>query len=109
KKGLSSSPSNTAEYPALVTAWDNVRAQKQLLSEVFGIDRVACVYGWSMGAQQAYHWAAAFPDQVDRIIAICGSAKTSVHNKEKWLGKTEQVRSVLLPTGFLVHGQRSPN
>ncbi|NBS40782.1 MAG: hypothetical protein EBS73_16335, partial [Betaproteobacteria bacterium] len=38
-------------------------------------------YGWSMGAQQAYHWAAAFPDQVDRIIAICGSAKTSVHNK----------------------------
>lgn len=79
--GLSSSPSNTAEYPALVTAWDNVRAQKQLLSEVFGIERVACVYGWSMGAQQAYHWAAAFPDEVDRIIAICGSAKTSVHNK----------------------------
>ena len=79
--GLSSSPSNTTEYPTLVTAWDNVQAQKRLLSEVFGIDRVACVYGWSMGAQQAYHWAAAFPDEVDRIIAICGSSNTSVHNK----------------------------
>ena len=79
--GLSSSPSNTTEYPTLVTAWDNVQAQKRLLSEVFGIERVACVYGWSMGAQQAYHWAAAFPDEVDRIIAICGSSNTAVHNK----------------------------
>ena len=29
--GLSSSPSNTTEYPTLVTAWDNVQAQKRLL------------------------------------------------------------------------------
>ena len=34
-----------------------------------------------MGAQQAYHWAAAFPDAVERIIAICGSARTAVHNQ----------------------------
>jgi homoserine O-acetyltransferase/O-succinyltransferase len=79
--GLSSSPSNTADYPTLVTAWDNVHAQKRLLAEVFGVERVACVYGWSMGAQQAYHWAAAFPGAVERIIAICGSAKTAVHNQ----------------------------
>lgn len=79
--GLSSSPSNTADYPALVTAWDNVHAQKRLLAEVFGVARVACVYGWSMGAQQAYHWAAAFPGDVERIVATCGSAKTAVHNQ----------------------------
>ena len=79
--GLSSSPSNTPDYPALVTSWDNVHAQKRLLSDVFGIERVGCVYGWSMGAQQAYHWAAAFPGDVDRIVAICGSAKTAVHNQ----------------------------
>lgn len=79
--GLSSSPSNTPDYPALVTTADNVRAQKRLLAEVFGIARVAGVYGFSMGAQQAYHWAALFPEAVDRAIVVCGSAKTSVHNK----------------------------
>ncbi len=79
--GLSSSPSNTPDYPALVTTADNVRAQKRLLEEVFGIARVAGVYGFSMGAQQAYHWAALFPDAVERAIVVCGSARTSVHNK----------------------------
>jgi homoserine O-acetyltransferase len=34
-----------------------------------------------MGAQQAYHWAAAFPDAVSRIVVNCGSARTSVHNR----------------------------
>jgi homoserine O-acetyltransferase len=27
---------------------------------VFGSERVALVYGFSMGAQQAFHWAALF-------------------------------------------------
>jgi len=79
--GLSSSPSNTPDYPGLVTTADNVRAQKRLLQEVFGVEHVACVYGFSMGAQQAYHWAALFPEAVERAIVVCGSAKTSVHNK----------------------------
>ena len=79
--GLSSSPSNTPDYPARVTSWDNVQAQKRLLSDQFGIEQVACVYGFSMGAQQAYHWAACFPDRVERIVAVCGTARTSVHNQ----------------------------
>jgi homoserine O-acetyltransferase len=79
--GLSSSPSNTAPWPRLVTAWDNVAAQRRLLSAVFGVERVHAVYGWSMGAQQAYHWAAAFPDAVQRIVVNCGSARTSTHNR----------------------------
>jgi homoserine O-acetyltransferase len=79
--GLSSSPSNTPGWPGLVTAWDNVRAQRRLLREQFGIERLACVYGWSMGAQQAYHWAAMFPGVVERIVVNCGSARTSVHNR----------------------------
>ncbi|MFC3675049.1 alpha/beta fold hydrolase [Ferrovibrio xuzhouensis] len=79
--GLSSSPSNTADYPLLVTAWDNVQAQRRLLTEAFGIDTLACVYGWSMGAQQAYHWSALFPDAVQRAVINCGSARTAEHNK----------------------------
>ncbi|HTC12556.1 MAG TPA: alpha/beta fold hydrolase [Acetobacteraceae bacterium] len=79
--GLSSSPSNTAGYPLLVTVYDNVHAQRRLLREVFGIERLACVYGWSMGALQTYHWAALFPDAVDRAVVNCGVARTSVHNQ----------------------------
>ncbi|WP_375456854.1 alpha/beta fold hydrolase [uncultured Methylobacterium sp.] len=79
--GLSSSPSNTPGWPGLVTAWDNVHAQRRLLSELWGIGRLHAVYGWSMGAQQAYHWAALFPDAVARAIVVCGSARTAVHNR----------------------------
>ena len=64
-----------------VTSWDNVAAQRRLLREVFGVERLHCVYGWSMGAQQAYHWAAAYPAEVARAVVLCGSARTAVHNQ----------------------------
>jgi len=79
--GLSSSPSNTAGYPGLVTVADNVGAQRRMLAEAFGVARLACVYGWSMGGLQAYHWAALFPDAVDRVVVNCGVARTAVHNR----------------------------
>lgn len=77
--GLSSSPSNTPDFPE-VTTYDNVMLQRQMLVELFGIDRLRLVYGWSMGAQQAYHWGALFGDAVERIVVNCGSAKTAPHN-----------------------------
>jgi homoserine O-acetyltransferase len=77
--GLSSSPSNTPDFPQ-VTTYDNVMLQRQMLLELWGIDRLKLVYGWSMGAQQAYHWGALFGEAVDRIVVNCGSAKTAPHN-----------------------------
>ena len=83
--GLSSSPSNTpagygrARFPG-VTLYDNVTSQHRLLTEQFGIERIAMVTGWSMGGQQTYHWGSLFPDMVERIVPICGSAKTARHN-----------------------------
>jgi homoserine O-acetyltransferase len=83
--GLSTSPSNV-DFPydagrfPLVTPYDNVMAQRRLLHEQFDVDKICLVYGWSMGAQQAYHWGALFPDAVERICALCGSARTSPHN-----------------------------
>ena len=84
--GLSTSPSNLAEpfglgRNPLFTHWDNVHTQERLLREKFGITRLALVYGWSMGGQQALHWGALFPDRVERICAVCTSARTSAHNK----------------------------
>ncbi len=79
--GLSTSPSNygDAAFPQ-VTTYDNVVQQRRLLGELFGVDRVKLCYGWSMGAQQAYHWAALFGESVERIVVNCGSARTAPHN-----------------------------
>jgi homoserine O-acetyltransferase len=78
--GLSTSPSNYDGAFPQITTYDNVMQQRRLLNEVFGVDRVKLVYGWSMGAQQAYHWAALFGERVERIVVNCGSARTALHN-----------------------------
>ena len=83
--GLSSSPSNTPEpyngprFPR-ITAYDNVRLQHRLITDVFGIETLPLVTGWSMGALQTFHWGALYPDMVQRIAPFCGSAKCSRHN-----------------------------
>jgi homoserine O-acetyltransferase/O-succinyltransferase len=84
--GLSSSPSNCshcglAEQGFWFTHFDNVRAQEALLRTVLGIEQLALVYGWSMGAQQAYHWGMVYGDRVSRIAALCGTARTTDHNR----------------------------
>jgi len=84
--GLSTSPSNLerrlpdGSLPVF-THVDNVNAQRRMLDDRFGITRLELAYGWSMGAQQALHWGALFPNSVQRIVAICGCARTSPHNK----------------------------
>ena len=83
--GLSSSPSNTpppygqARFPG-VTVHDNVTLQHRLMTEKLGVEKIALVTGWSMGAQQTFQWGCLYPDIVERILPICGSAKTSRHN-----------------------------
>jgi homoserine O-acetyltransferase len=82
--GLSSSPSNTpapydrARFPA-ITIQDNVRAQHRLLTERFDVQRIQLAIGGSMGAFQAYQWALAYPQLVERIAPCCGAARVSPH------------------------------
>ncbi len=83
--GRSSSPSQGG--PALqaggwpVSHADNVRAQRRLLEEGFGVESPALIYGWSMGAQQAYHWGVLEPERSQRLCCICGTARTTPHNR----------------------------
>ena len=82
--GVSTSPSNAVSGVAgsrfpLVTIHDNVVLQHRLLTEHLGVRRIALAVGWSMGGQQAYDWAASFPELVDRMACICGAAKTAPH------------------------------
>ena len=85
--GLSSSPSNTPapqdgpRFPS-INVYDNVIAQHALLTGKFGIEKIRLVAGFSMSAQQAFHWGARYPQMVEAIAPICGSARTSRHN---WL------------------------
>ncbi|MFO8239016.1 MAG: alpha/beta fold hydrolase, partial [Prochlorococcaceae cyanobacterium] len=83
--GASSSPSHgamgLAEQGWVVDHRDNVAAQRRLLVEGFGVERPALIYGWSMGAQQAYRWAVDHPGLVERICCVCGTARTSPHNR----------------------------
>ncbi len=104
--GLSTSPSNLPEPFGLgrvpiFTHWDNVHAQARLLREVFGIERIRLVYGWSMGGQQALHWGAIFPERVETICAVCTSARTSPHNKVF----LEGIRAVLQADGSYRDGR----
>ena len=85
--GLSSSPSNASapfagsSFPS-ITIFDSIRAQYELVTEVFEISEVKLVIGFSMGGLQAYHWAAMYPTMVQNFIPICGTSKCSAHN---WL------------------------
>ncbi|KAF1810055.1 homoserine acetyltransferase family protein [Eremomyces bilateralis CBS 781.70] len=81
--GESTSPSNRPDlgenFPT-VTFADNVHAQYRLLTEKLGVKHAKAVVGWSMGAAQSYQWAVQYPDFMDCIAPICGSAKTAIHN-----------------------------
>jgi homoserine O-acetyltransferase len=82
--GLSTSPHNAKppasgpDFPHVRIA-DDVRAQHRLLTEKFGIDKLALVTGASMGAEQTYEWAVRFPAMVARAAPIAGTARTTPH------------------------------
>ncbi|USQ80303.1 alpha/beta fold hydrolase [Ornithinimicrobium faecis] len=83
--GLSTSPHNTDGEIAMsrfphVRIGDDVRAQEQLLREVFGIEQLALVVGGSMGAQQTWEWAVRFPDKVLRAAPVAGTAQNTPHD-----------------------------
>lgn len=80
--GESSSPSNKRLFPepGELHYEDVIRAHHHLLTEGLGVEQLEAVVGFSMGGQQAYHWAVMYPDFVKRAVGICTSARTSPHN-----------------------------
>jgi homoserine O-acetyltransferase/O-succinyltransferase len=83
--GQSSSPSNTPSpfnrmrFPHF-SILDNVQLQRRLLNEKFGIERIRLVVGRSMGAQLAFQWGSYYPEIVECILPLVGSARTAPHN-----------------------------
>jgi homoserine acetyltransferase len=80
--GESASPSNKQFFPSPgeLRYQDQIHAQYRLLTEHLKITKLEAVVGFSMGGQQAYHWAVMYPEFMKRIVVICSSARTSPHN-----------------------------
>ena len=64
-----------------ITLHDNVRLQHKLVTDTLGLQTLRLVTGCSMGACQAYKWAAQYPDLVRAGAPIAGSARTASNNK----------------------------
>ena len=83
--GFSSSPSNAkapqdaGNFPNIMIG-DDVIAQHELITKVFGISELQLVTGWSMGAEQTYEWAVRYPSMVKRAVPFAGTAKTTPHD-----------------------------
>ncbi len=79
----STGPSSTApdgrpwsdRFP-VVTVEDMVRVQRDAL-RLFGVERIHAAIGGSLGGQQALEWGRAFPDAVDRVVAIGATGRLS--------------------------------
>lgn len=91
--GLSSSPSTTSgPFPEL-TIGDDVAAQRRLVAEHLGLERLALVLGFSMGAQQAYEWAVRYPPAVARLAVFAGHARTTAANELLVTASAEALRT----------------
>ncbi|MBK6658864.1 MAG: alpha/beta fold hydrolase [Proteobacteria bacterium] len=84
--GISTSPHTIdgaqamANFPRIQIG-DDVRAQHKLVTEVFGIEKLALVFGGSMGAQQTYDWAVRYPAMVARAAPLAGYARNTDHDR----------------------------
>lgn len=84
--GRSISPSNSpnnqsAGHFPKISLYDNVQAQKRLLEARFRDAAPALVMGWSMGGMQALQWGCLFPQQVQRVMSVCATARCWPHNQ----------------------------
>ncbi|MBN8444633.1 MAG: homoserine O-acetyltransferase [Gammaproteobacteria bacterium] len=70
----------------VVTITDFVEVQKALLDSL-GINKLYAVIGPSMGSFQAIEWAVRYPDQVERLVPVIGSAEVDAFTAvklERW-------------------------
>lgn len=70
----------------VVTIRDFVNVQKALIDSL-GIKKLHAVIGPSMGSMQAIDWAIAYPDMVERMVSVIGTAESDawlVAGLEKW-------------------------
>lgn len=81
--GVSSSPSNTPDFPGITTR-DMVNSEHELLTKHLNISHLYAVMGISMGGMQTYEWLVAYPGFMDKAVPIVGSPKLSFYDLLLW-------------------------
>jgi len=82
---LSSSPSNTPPptiklVPPCHSPGQRLRTAK-LVTGHFGIEKLALVTGWSMGAGQTCHWAMSYPEMIPQSAVLrLGKDRPAYHS-----------------------------
>lgn len=93
--GVSSSPSNSQRQPGSAfprfSFRDVVDSQYQLLTRVLGVHHLRAVVGASAGGMQAFQWATAYPEFVDKAVAIAGSPRSSAEDRRRWLAFVDEL------------------
>lgn len=95
--GISSSPSNSRTQPGKYfpefTIRDMVESQRRLLLEVLHVSHLRAVVGISMGGIQAFEWAVAYPDFMDRALPMAGSPQSTSYDKLLWTAEIDAIES----------------
>ncbi|KAG2733695.1 hypothetical protein G9P44_003220 [Scheffersomyces stipitis] len=60
----------------IITVNDMVRAQRELIRNVFEVSKIHASVGASMGGMQSLAYAWEFPDEVNKIVSISGCARS---------------------------------
>ena len=89
--GISSSPSNTADFPK-ITIRDMVNSQYELLVNHLNIDHIYAVIGISMGGMQVFEWLVAYPDFMVKAIPIIGTPKQSSYDIFVWQTQADMIK-----------------
>lgn len=75
----SKDPANNDYYGTrfpIITVNDMVRAQRELIRDVFGVSKLHATVGASMGGMLSLAYAWEFPDEVDKVVSISGCARS---------------------------------
>ena len=77
--GVSSSPSNTKNCPA-ITIQDMVNSQYILLTRELKINHIYAAVGMCMGGMQSLEWAVDYPEFIDNVVSLSGTPKASYYD-----------------------------
>jgi len=92
--GISTSPTNYFgdEFPS-ITIRDMVNSEYLLLKNILSVDHLFAIIGGSMGSMQAFEFAVAYPNFVDKIIPYAASPKVTSNDKIIFSLMTEIITS----------------
>jgi len=90
------------DFP-VITIRDMVQVQVRLIDH-FGVKKVFCVVGGSMGAMQVLEWAHRYPERVFSAVPIAGSYRHSAQN----IAFHEVGRQAIMADPDWDHGKYAP-